>query len=202
MPRLGVVYPTLWPDDRLPAFARAAERDGYDELWLAEDCFEAGGIALATAALAGTERLAVGIGLLPAAVRNPAIAAMDLATLARLYPGRVAVAFGHGVDGWMRQIGARPRDRLGLLEETLVAVRRLLANEQVTVEGRHVRLDGVVLHHPVGTPPAILIGTTGPRGLAIARRAADGVLLPGEAAPRRSAGPASRAAGRRPYTPG
>jgi 5,10-methylenetetrahydromethanopterin reductase len=178
VPRLGVMFPARWPDERLPAFARAAERDGYDELWLAEDCFEAGGVALAATALAMTERLAVGIGLLPAAVRNPAIAAMDLATLARLHPGRLAIAFGHGVDRWMRQIGARPRDRLGLLEETVLAVGGLLANEAVTADGKHVQLDGVLLHHPVGTPPRILIGTTGPRALEIAARAADGVLLP------------------------
>jgi 5,10-methylenetetrahydromethanopterin reductase len=178
VPRVGVLFPTRWPDERLPAFARAAERDGFDELWLAEDCFAAGGLTLAATALALTETLTVGIGLLPAAVRNPAIAAMELATLARLHPGRPAAAFGHGVDAWMRQIDARPADRLGLLEETVAAVRALLAGESLSVAGRHVRLDGVVLDLPLPTPPPVLIGTTGPRGLAIAARVADGIVLP------------------------
>jgi alkanesulfonate monooxygenase SsuD/methylene tetrahydromethanopterin reductase-like flavin-dependent oxidoreductase (luciferase family) len=178
MPRVGVLFPTRWPDERLPAFARAAERGGFDELWLAEDCFAAGGLALAATALALTETLSVGIGLLPAAVRNPAIAAMELATLARLHPGRSTAAFGHGVDAWMRQIDARPADRLGLLEETVAAVRALLAGESLTLAGRHVRLDGVVLDLPLPTPPPVLIGTTGPRGLAIAGRVADGIVLP------------------------
>jgi 5,10-methylenetetrahydromethanopterin reductase len=178
VPRAGVFFLPGWPDERLPAFARAAERDGYDELWLAEDCFEAGGVALAATALALTERIGVGIGLLPAAVRNPAIAAMDLATLARLHPGRVSVGFGHGVERWMRQIGARPQNRLELLAETVDAATRLLGGEQVTVEGRYVRLDGVSLHHPVDTPPPLLIGTTGPKALALAGRLADGFLLP------------------------
>jgi 5,10-methylenetetrahydromethanopterin reductase len=178
VPRVGVLFPTRWPDERLPAFARAAERDGFDELWLAEDCFAAGGLTLAATALALTETLTVGIGLLPAAVRNPAIAAMELATLARLHPGRPAAAFGHGVDAWMRQIDARPADRLGLLEETVAAVRALLAGESLSIAGRHVRLDGVVLDLPLPTPPPVLIGTTGPRGLAIAARVADGIVLP------------------------
>jgi 5,10-methylenetetrahydromethanopterin reductase len=178
VPRVGVMFPARWPEERLPGFARAAERDGFDELWLAEDCFAAGGLALAATALALTETLTVGIGLLPAAVRNPAIAAMELATLARLHPGRPAAAFGHGVDAWMRQIDARPADRLGLLEEVVAAVRALLAGESLTVAGRHVRLDGVVLDLPLPTPPPVLIGTTGPRGLAIAARVADGIVLP------------------------
>jgi 5,10-methylenetetrahydromethanopterin reductase len=178
MRRVGVMFPTRWPEERLPAFARDAERGGFDELWLAEDCFAAGGLTLAATALALTESLTVGIGLLPAAVRNPAIAAMELATLARLHPGRAAAAFGHGVDAWMRQIDARPADRLGLLEETVAAVRALLAGESLTVAGRHVRLDDVVLDDPLPDPPPVLIGTTGPRGLAIAARVADGIVLP------------------------
>jgi len=176
--RVGVRFPALWPDERLPGFARDAERHGYDELWLAEDCFAAGGLTLAATALAVTETLGVGIGLLPAAVRNPAIAAMELATLARLHPERSSAAFGHGVDAWMRQIDARPADRLRLLEETVAAVRALLAGESLTVTGRHVRLDGVTLDQALPSPPPVLIGTTGPRGLAVAARTADGVVLP------------------------
>ena len=35
------------PPEELPEFARAAERDGFDELWLVEDCFLAGGLTMA-----------------------------------------------------------------------------------------------------------------------------------------------------------
>jgi len=41
-----------------------------------------------------------------------------------------------------------------------------------------VRLDGVALDQPLGSPPPVLIGTTGPRGLAVAARVADGIVLP------------------------
>jgi 5,10-methylenetetrahydromethanopterin reductase len=176
--RLGVVFRPEWPPENLPAFARAAERHGFSELWLVEDCFLAGGLTMAATALASTSALGVGIGLLPAAVRNPAVAAMEIAGLARLHPGRLTVTFGHGVEPWMRQIGARPSDRLTALAETVSAVRALLAGEEVTVDGDHVHLDAVRLDHPPPQPPPILIGTTGPRGLAAAGRSADGILLP------------------------
>jgi alkanesulfonate monooxygenase SsuD/methylene tetrahydromethanopterin reductase-like flavin-dependent oxidoreductase (luciferase family) len=167
-----------WAPEELPRFARDAERHGLGELWLVEDCFLTGGLTMAATALAATDALAVGIGLLPAPLRNPALAAMEISGLARLHPGRLAVAFGHGVEPWMRQIGARPANRIAALEEIVDAVRRLLAGEQVTIHGRHVHIDDVRLGHAPAEPPRILVGTTGERGLRVAGRVADGVLLP------------------------
>jgi 5,10-methylenetetrahydromethanopterin reductase len=181
--RIGVMFRPEWPPEDLPAFARGVEEDGFDELWLVEDCFLTGGLTMAAAALAATERIGVGIGLLPAALRNPALTAMEISGLARLHPGRFAAALGHGVDPWMRQIDARPVDRLAALEEIVGAVRALLAGETVTVDGSHVHLQDVTLGHPPAEPPPILIGTTGPRALAAAGRAADGILLAEGAVP-------------------
>jgi alkanesulfonate monooxygenase SsuD/methylene tetrahydromethanopterin reductase-like flavin-dependent oxidoreductase (luciferase family) len=172
------MFRSRWAPEHLPAFAVAAERRGFDELWVAEDCFAAGGLTLAAVALGLTERLGVGVGLLPAAGRNAALAAMDIAGLARVHPGRLTTAFGHGVDAWMRQIGARPPDRIALLEESVGAVRALLAGERLTVSGAHVTLADVALDHPPASPTPVLIGTTGPRGLGVAGRVADGVVLP------------------------
>jgi alkanesulfonate monooxygenase SsuD/methylene tetrahydromethanopterin reductase-like flavin-dependent oxidoreductase (luciferase family) len=172
-----------WPPEELPAFARGVEEDGFDELWLVEDCFLAGGPTMAAAALAVTERISVGIGLLPAAVRNPALTAMEISGLARLHPGRFAAALGHGVEPWMRQIDARPADRLVALEEVVSAVRALLGGETVSIDGSYVHLRDLTLGHPPVQPPPILIGTTGPRGLAAAGRVADGILLAEGAVP-------------------
>ena len=181
--RIGLVFRPEWPPEGLPTFARRAERDGFDELWVVEDCFLAGGLTMAAAALAVTERLGVGIGLLPVPMRNPAVAAMEIAWLARVAPGRLTVAFGHGVEGWMRQIGARPPNRLVALEEVVRAVLALLAGEEVTTHGNHVDLDRVRLDHAPASQPEVLVGSTGPRALEIAGRVADGFLLPEAAGP-------------------
>jgi 5,10-methylenetetrahydromethanopterin reductase len=177
-PRLGVLVGAKEPVAQLPGTVRAIEAAGFDELWLAEDCFLHGGLTAAATALALSERLTVGTGLLPSAVRNPAIAAMEIATLALLHPGRVQIAFGHGVEAWMRQIGARPPDRLVMLEEVVRATRALLHDEIVDTAGRFVTLHDVRLEQPPGTPPEILVGTTGERAMGIAARAADGLVVP------------------------
>lgn len=176
-PRVGVRFEPDWPPEELPEFARWAESAGYDELWFSEDLPWAGGIAMAATALACTSELGVGLGLLPARTRNVATAAMEIAALARIAPGRLTVGLGIGVPDWMEQIGAETGSPLAALEETARALRGLLAGETVTLDGKQVRLQEVTLGFPPAEPPPILLGTTGPTGLAIAGRSADGVVL-------------------------
>lgn len=177
-PSLGIVFPARAPVESLSGAAPEIEARGFAELWLVEDCFLSGGLTMAATALAVTERIVVGIGLLPAMMRNPALAAMEIATLARLHPGRIRVAIGHGVPAWMAQIGAAPRRRMAALEEVVVSIRALLRGETVTLDGTEVRLDGVALEDPPDQVPPIVIGTTGPRGLRLSGSRADGFLLP------------------------
>jgi 5,10-methylenetetrahydromethanopterin reductase len=176
--RIGVRFEPDWDPGGVLTYARAAEALGYDELWFSEDCFWPGGVAMASAALAVTTRIEVGVGLFAAAVRNPATAAMEIAALAGIAPARVTVAFGHGMADWMDQIGALSSRPLALLEETVGAVRGLLAGERVSRISERVHLVDVQLGSPPRTPPQVLIGTTGPKGLALAGSVADGVVLP------------------------
>lgn len=162
---------------KLVDLARQAEDAGLDEVWLVEDCFWAAGIATVATALAVTSTIKVGIGVLPAVARNPAIAAMELAALAELHPGRLIGGLGHGVASWMRQIGAYPASPLAALDESLVAVRRLLAGERVSMHGRHVHLDEVELVFPPASVPPVLAGVRRPKSLAVAGSSADGTIL-------------------------
>jgi alkanesulfonate monooxygenase SsuD/methylene tetrahydromethanopterin reductase-like flavin-dependent oxidoreductase (luciferase family) len=161
----------------LAVTAREVEAAGFDELWLWEDCFMAGAIASAAVALAATERIPVGLGIMPAPVRNPAFAAMEIAALARMFPGRILPGFGHGPADWMRQVGAKPKSQLALLEETVTAVKALLAGDEVDVEGSYVRLDRVRLDHPPEVVPPVYTGVRRERSLALSGRVADGTIL-------------------------
>jgi len=177
MTGLGVVFRPQLPPERLRAMARLADESGLEELWLWEDCFLEGGISAAAAALAWTERVRIGVGLLPVPLRNVAVTAMETATLHRLFPGRAVVGVGHGVQDWMGQVGARAESPVTLLREYLDALRALLRGERVTTDGRYVKLDDVALDWPPAEAPAVLAGATGPRSLRLSGAHADGTIL-------------------------
>ncbi|MEU7717844.1 LLM class flavin-dependent oxidoreductase [Streptomyces tibetensis] len=178
MTPLGAVFRPQLAPERLRAVCDVAEGAGLDELWLWEDCFREGGISTVAAALAWTERVRVGVGLLPVPLRNVAVAAMEAASLHRMFPGRAILAVGHGVQDWMGQVGARVESPLTLLREHLLALRSLLGGERVTVDGRYVKLDDVALDWPpTGPQSGVLAGATGPRSLRLSGEAADGTLL-------------------------
>jgi alkanesulfonate monooxygenase SsuD/methylene tetrahydromethanopterin reductase-like flavin-dependent oxidoreductase (luciferase family) len=176
-PTIGVVFTPNSPPERLREVAQAAEAAGVAQLWLWEDCFFEGGLTSATAALASTERIQVGVGLLPVPLRNPALAAMEVATVARLFPGRFRPGFGHGNLEWMEQVGARVSSPMTLLREYATAVRDLLHGRTVDVEGRYVRLRDVALDWPPASPPPLMLGGRGPKTVRLAGEVADGVIL-------------------------
>jgi alkanesulfonate monooxygenase SsuD/methylene tetrahydromethanopterin reductase-like flavin-dependent oxidoreductase (luciferase family) len=174
---VGAVFLPQFAPDRLRPVAGAADRAGLAELWLWEDCFLYGGVSTAAAALAWTDRLRVGIGLLPVPLRNVAATAMEIATLEALFPGRAVIGVGHGVQAWMGQVGARVASPLTLLGEHLDALRQLLAGATVTTSGRYVTLDRVALDRPPRVPPPVLAGGEGPKTLALAGARSDGIIL-------------------------
>ncbi|CAN5805901.1 LLM class flavin-dependent oxidoreductase [soil metagenome] len=176
-PAVGVMFRCQSPPEKLPGYAQRAERAGFDELWVVEDCFFTGGVASAAVALANTDRIEVGLGIVPAVARNVAFTAMEVATLARLYPGRILPGIGHGVADWMRQVGAAPESQLNALEEVVASVRALLRNETVSTSGDYANLDGVILNHPPEQVPPVYTGVRGPRSLALSGRVADGTIL-------------------------
>jgi hypothetical protein len=180
---VGAVFLPQFPPERLRSVARAADEADLVQLWLWEDCFWESAVASAAAALAWTERLQVGVGLLPVPLRNVAVTAMELSTLHQLFPGRPVVGVGHGVQDWMGQVGARVESPLTLLREHLDALRALLAGESVTTAGRYVRLDRVRLDAPPPGAPPVLAGAEGPRTLRLSGGQADGTILTGGTTP-------------------
>src|SRR3954454_14274219 len=123
--RLGVVFRPELPPEELRGVVEACESAGVGELWLWEDCFLEGGITMAAAALAWSDRMRVGVGLLPVPLRNVALTAMELSSLFRLFPGRAEIAIGHGVQDWMGQVGVRAGSPMTLLREYAGALRSL-----------------------------------------------------------------------------
>ena len=182
-PNLGAIFRPQFPPEALSEALVAAEDTSLSQLWLWEDCFLEGGLTTATAALSRTSQVTVGVGLMPVPLRNVAIAAMEIATIERLYPGRLRLAVGHGVQDWMYQVGARVESPLTLMREYLDALRELLSGVRVSCEGRYVTLRDVALDWPPSSRPHIFMGAVGPKSLALCGEFADGVVLTEDATP-------------------
>jgi alkanesulfonate monooxygenase SsuD/methylene tetrahydromethanopterin reductase-like flavin-dependent oxidoreductase (luciferase family) len=120
---------------------------------------------------------------MPAVVRNPVFTAMEIATLARLYPGRFLPGIGHGVANWMQQIGAFPKSQLAALEEVTFTIREMLAGKRIDYDGKQIQLDQVELVFPPDQIPPISLGVRGPKSLTLSGRVADGTILAEFAAP-------------------
>ncbi|HEY0521479.1 MAG TPA: LLM class flavin-dependent oxidoreductase [Ilumatobacteraceae bacterium] len=184
MTSYGVMFRREWPADRLMDYARQVESHDLDEMWVVEDLTFHGGFAQATAALAATSRIQVGIGIAPAVVRNVAYTAMEIATLAQMFPGRFHMGFGHGVDFWIEQVGAVPKSWMSSLRETVSTSMRLLAGDNVTTKGEYVHLDSVQLAHPAQQVPPVSLGVRGPRSMALAAEVGAGIIFAEWSGPR------------------
>jgi len=161
---------------RVTAWARAAERAGLGSAWIIEDYFHPGAYALAAAAAAVTEHLAIGLGVVNPYTRHPALLAMETAALAGIAPGRVVLGLGSSNRQWIEaQMGIPFKAPLGGLRECVAIVRRLLAGERVTTRGEVFTVDGVKLEWCPPDAVPVLLGVKGPKALRLAGEIADGV---------------------------
>ena len=158
-------------------WSRAAERAGLGSVWVIEDYFQPGAYALAATAAAVTERIVVGLGVVNPYTRHPALVAMETAALAGIAPERVVLGLGSSNRNWIEAQLAIPfKTPLRGLAEGLAIVRRLLDGERVSFTGEVFSVHEVALETPPPARVPIVLGVKGPRALALAAEAADGVL--------------------------
>ncbi|MCD9899290.1 LLM class flavin-dependent oxidoreductase [Streptomyces sp. MT29] len=202
-PAVAVLLPRDLPTDLILPFARRAEELGFGSVWVVEDLGFRGGITQAAAVLASTSRIRVGIGLLPAGARNVAFAAMEIASLAQLFPGRTDIGVGHGMPGWMRSVGQWPGSPLTFLHEYIDALRALLRGEGPGGPGavRAPRRRPAGARRAADVVPGILAGVRGPKSLAVSGEVADGTILAEPVAPEYVRAALGQIAATRPHRP-
>lgn len=175
--RIGLVLGSTVGPEQLQSTAQTAEAAAFDEVWLSEDYFFSGGIGGAENVLSNTTELRVGLGVVSALVRHPALLAMELATIERAHPGRLLPGIGLGVPAWMRQMGLMPDSPLTAVRECLTMVKRLLAGESVTEAGTVFAAAGIRLTYPPQRPVPLRLGVSGPKMLQLSGELADGSIL-------------------------
>lgn len=174
----------------LAALAAWGEDLGYRTAWMAE---VAGPEAMvtATAAAFSTRQMTLGVAVVPAFVRTPALLAMAIGSVSQVLAGRtLRVGIGSSsetiVAGWNGVPFVRPLRRV---EETVRAVREGLAGSG-TFEGATVTMNRFKNAAPPAGPVELYVGALGPGMLAVAGAVGDGVclnLMPPEVVPRQLA---------------
>jgi probable F420-dependent oxidoreductase len=175
--RLGLAVPIdgLGLQESLE-LALHAEALGYTDAWSYEVAGSDGFSPLAWLA-ARSDGLRLGISVVPAFTRPPALLAMSSAGLAELSGGRFVLGLGSSspnvVGRWMGGVHERPLTRL---RETVEAVRLALAGDKVTYHGETVRVDDFRLALAPARVP-IVLGALGPKMYRLAGAIGDGVVM-------------------------
>jgi 5,10-methylenetetrahydromethanopterin reductase len=180
MSELGFLVDGFSPAAAIGAQAQAAEAGGARRLWIACHLFQRDPVALASAALAVTRRIAVGLLAVSPYAIHPVHAAMAAATLDELFPGRVVLSLGVGAPADLAGAGIAAARPLRTLREAIAIARALLAGETVTHAGEVFRIAGRRLIGG-GRPLPVMLAASGPQMLALAGAAADGVIVSGGA---------------------
>ncbi|SEO77505.1 probable F420-dependent oxidoreductase, MSMEG_3544 family [Trujillonella endophytica] len=188
--RFGVGLGPLGADEHLAAVVDRLEELRLDSLWFSEQVSapQVDPVVGQAFAVARTARLKVGTGVAVLPGRHPVLVAKQLASLARLAPGRVLPVFGlQPARAAERAWFPVPEGRRGaVFDEALLLVRRLLTEERVTSAGEFFPLEEASIGPLPAKPLDLWLGGSAPAGLPRVGRLGDGwlgsFLTPGECA--------------------
>ncbi|MEV5714848.1 TIGR03854 family LLM class F420-dependent oxidoreductase [Amycolatopsis mediterranei] len=178
--RLGVAPAAGTGPAEFAGLAERLEDAGVDSLWLSELVYspEVDPMIGMAHALARTSKLKVGTGVAILPGRHPVLVAKQLRTLAGLAPKRVLPVFG------LRPARAAetalfpvpPGRRAAVFDESLVLLRRLLEEDEVSFDGEFFQVDAVDLGPRPANRLDVWLGGAAPAALRRTGRLADGWL--------------------------
>jgi probable F420-dependent oxidoreductase len=179
--QVGVQLPEVERDVRWPeylAMARAAEEVGFDSIWVGDHLlyrsdgreergpWEAWTLLAALAAV--TSRVRLGPLVACASFHPPGLIAKMAATIDEVSAGRFVLGLGAGWNENEYSAFGLPYDhRVSRFEESFEIVRRLLAGERATLDGRFWQAEDAVLLPPPARRVPLMVGSEGDRMLAI-----------------------------------
>ena len=174
---VGVQLPEVertvgWPE--LLAIAQTAEACCFASVWVGDHMLYRGdgrdergpwdAWALLAAIAASTERVKLGPLVASTAFHPPGLIARMAATIDEVSRGRFVLGLGTGWNEVEFQAFGIPFDhRVARFEEAFEIIRRLVAGERVTFEGRYHRVEDAVVLPPPARRIPLMVGTQGPR---------------------------------------
>jgi probable F420-dependent oxidoreductase len=151
---------------------------GYTDVWSSEAGGHDGFTPLALVS-AWAPELRLGVAIIPAYTRGPALLAMSVASLAEAAPGRFVMGIGSSsdviVERWngipFEKPYARVRDTVGFLRKALAGEKVDFSSESFEVKGFRLQMK------PPAEPPPILVAALRQGMLKLAGSRGDGAIL-------------------------
>lgn len=169
----------LQPVDEPKAFKELVgeiEALGFNRLWLTDSSLHARYVySYLTLAAMWAPKLLLGTAVTNPLTRHPAVTAIAASTLDVVSEGRFSLGIGAG-DRPLLSLGLKPAP-LGVLERSIIDIRRLWRGETVTDDGPDFKFHDAHLRFPSGVDIPIFVSASGPATLRMAGRIADGVIL-------------------------
>ena len=182
-PQYGFTY------DRISEIANAAEKDGYESIWVSDhflmtpeavdinalECY-----TTLTALARDTKRLRIGAMVAAQSYRNPALLAKMASSLDHISGGRLNFGIGAGwkeveYDAYNIPF-PKAMTRIRQLDEVIEICRRMWTMEKASYEGRYYSVrDAPCMPKPVQNPLPVWVGGTGNHTLRVAAKHADAV---------------------------
>ena len=176
-PSLGLLLFADYSLGELVRLGSLCEEWGYRSLWYTDVRFGRECYVSLAAIAAATNTLLLGPGVSDPYSRHPAITAATIATLDELSDGRAILGLGVGGQGF-RELGIERKLPVAALRETVTAVRALLREELVNVDGKVVSLsNGKLTFKPVRSHIPTYFATHGAQVSRLAGEVADGVMI-------------------------
>ncbi|WP_435067721.1 5,10-methylenetetrahydromethanopterin reductase [Haloplanus sp. C73] len=166
------------PIDRLVDLGTAAERAGYDTLFVSSHYNNRSPFAALARLADATESVRLGPGVVNPLERHPVTLAGEVATVAEASDGRAVFGIGPGDPSTLRNLGLADDRGLRSVLEAFKVAQRLWDGERVSHDGTFTAEDAG-LNFDVPTPIPTYVGGEGPHMCKMAAKHADGLLFNG-----------------------
>ncbi len=169
----------ILPLETIIPCAQAAERNGFERVWVAESYHGRGCFANMTAVALQTQSIGLGTGIISPFTRHPGVLAMESATVDEISRGRFTLGLGTAYAQLNKHQVKEPKP-IAALRDSVEMVRMLIRGESDTYEGKVFLFGGTgaqLAFDPIRRDLPVYIGSMGPRTLEMASSISDGLLL-------------------------
>jgi len=161
-------FETLWTSDHFHPWAHTDAGGGFAWTWIAS-------------AAERTRRIQIGTSVTAPILRyHPALVAQAFASLAYMYPSRIFLGLGAGEALNESPLGytwPSPSQRVEMLEEAVVVIKKLWTEKFVSFEGKYYQLRKANLYTKPRNPIKIYVAAVGTSVAILAGRYAHGLLV-------------------------